>query len=73
MQTQNDLIKGHALEDKETPYSKSRQLIRINHRWSERHTFRQTLDLNDGECQRAMYTLTDDGTIYAEWDRRLSI
>jgi len=24
--------------------------------------------LNDGECQRAMYTLTDDGTIYAEWE-----
>ena len=22
----------------------------------------------DGECQRAMYTLTDDGTIYAEWE-----
>ena len=23
---------------------------------------------NDGECQRTMYTLTDDGTIYAEWE-----
>ncbi len=22
----------------------------------------------DGECQKAMYTLTDDGTIYAEWE-----
>jgi len=22
----------------------------------------------DGECQRTMYTLTDDGTIYAEWE-----
>ena len=22
----------------------------------------------DGKCQRAMYTLTDDGTIYAEWE-----
>jgi hypothetical protein len=22
---------------------------------------------NDGECQRSLYTLTDDGTIYAEW------
>ena len=22
----------------------------------------------DGKCQKAMYTLTDDGTIYAEWE-----
>ncbi|MGI0057909.1 MAG: hypothetical protein ACREAK_11140, partial [Nitrosarchaeum sp.] len=22
---------------------------------------------NDGKCQRSLYTLTDDGTIYAEW------
>jgi len=24
--------------------------------------------LNDGECKRTMYTLTDDGTIYVEWE-----
>jgi len=24
--------------------------------------------LNDEECQRSMYTLTNDGTIYAEWE-----
>ncbi len=24
--------------------------------------------LNDEECQRTMYTLTDDGTIYVEWE-----
>ena len=26
------------------------------------------IGLNEGECQRTMYTLTDDGTIYAEWE-----
>ena len=26
----------------------------------------------DGKCQKAMYTLTDDGTIYAEWEEEYS-
>ncbi len=26
--------------------------------------------LNDGECKRTMYTLTDDGTIYVEWKEK---
>ena len=28
--------------------------------------------LNDEECQRSMYTLTNDGTIYAEWEEEFS-
>ncbi len=26
--------------------------------------------LDDEECQRSMYTLTDDGTIYVEWEEK---
>ena len=26
------------------------------------------IGFNDGECHRTMYTLTNDGTIYAEWE-----
>lgn len=26
------------------------------------------IGFGEGDCQRSLYTLTDDGTIYAEWD-----
>ena len=51
--------------DKETPYKIKASLELIID--GQQAYIPANIGLNDGECQRTMYTLTDDGTIYAEW------
>jgi len=54
------------IEDRHTPYKiKATLEIIID---GEKTDIPANIGLNEGECQRTMYTLTNDGTIYAEWE-----
>ncbi len=65
--SQNDPLKA-CIEDRETPFKIKATLEIVIDGLSTPIPANINLGLNDGECQRAMYTLTDDGTIYAEWE-----
>ncbi len=54
------------INDKETPYKIKATLELIID--SKKVDIPANIGLTDGECHRTMYTLTDDGTIYAEWE-----
>ena len=54
------------IDDRETPYKiKATLELYVD---GKKADIPANIGLNDGECQRTMYTLTDDGTIYAEWE-----
>ena len=54
------------INDRETPYKiKATLEIIID---GQKADIPANIGLKDGECHRTMYTLTDDGTIYAEWE-----
>jgi hypothetical protein len=54
------------IEDRQTPYKiKATLEIIID---GEKVDIPANIGSNEGECQRTMYTLTNDGTIYAEWE-----
>ncbi|HJJ23477.1 MAG TPA: hypothetical protein OQH54_07165 [Nitrosopumilus sp.] len=62
---QNNPLKV-CIEDRETPYKiKATLEIIID---GLKTDIPANIGLDDGNCQRTMYTLTDDGTIYAEWE-----
>ena len=63
--SQNDPLKV-CIEDKETPYKIKATLELIID--DDEADIPANIGLNDGQCQRALYTLTNDGTIYAEWE-----
>jgi len=54
------------INDRETPYKikATLELIIDGHKAD----IPANIGLNEGGCHRTMYTLTDDGTIYAEWE-----
>ena len=54
------------IEDRDTPYKiKATLEIIID---GVKADIPANIGLDEGECQRTMYTLTNDGTIYAEWE-----
>ena len=53
------------INDRETPYKIKATLELIID--GQKADIPANIGLKDGECHRTMYTLTDDGTIYAEW------
>ena len=53
------------INDKETPYKIKASLELIID--GQKADIPANIGLNDGECHRNMYTLTNDGTIYVEW------
>lgn len=61
---QNDPLKV-CINDKYTPYKITATLELIID--GKKADIPANIGLND-ECHRTMYTLTDDGTIYAEWE-----
>ena len=63
--SQNDPLKV-CINDKETPYKIKATLELIID--GKKADIPANIGLNDEGCQRAMYTLTNDGTIYAEWE-----
>ena len=63
--TQNDPLKV-CINDRETPYKIKATLELIID--GQKADIPANIGLNDGECHRTMYTLTNDGTIYAEWE-----
>ncbi|MFQ5783129.1 MAG: hypothetical protein ACE5GR_08800 [Nitrosopumilus sp.] len=54
------------INDRETPYKIKATLELIID--GQKADIPANIGLNDGKCHRTMYTLTDDGTIYAEWE-----
>ena len=54
------------INDRDTPYKIKATLELIVD--GQKADIPANIGLNDGECQRTMYTLTNDGTIYAEWE-----
>ncbi len=65
--SQNDPLKA-CIEDRETPFKIKATLEIVIDGLPTPIPANINVGLNDGECHRAMYTLTDDGTIYAEWE-----
>jgi len=63
--SQNDPLKA-CIEDRKTPFKIKASLEIIID--GQQVDIPSNIGFNDGECQRSMYTLTDDGTIYAEWE-----
>ena len=63
--SQNDPLKA-CINERETPYKIKASLELIID--GQKAEIPANIGLNDGECQRTMYTLTNDGTIYAEWE-----
>jgi len=53
------------INDKITPYKIKASLELIID--GEKADIPANIGLQEGECRRTLYTLTDDGTIYAEW------
>jgi len=62
---QNNPLKV-CIDDRITPYKIKASLEIIID--GEKVDIPANIGFNDGECQRTMYTLTNDGTIYAEWE-----
>jgi len=56
------------INDRETPYKIKATLEIIIDDLPTLIPANINAGLNDEECQRTMYTLTDDGTIYVEWE-----
>ena len=54
------------INDRETPYKIKATLELIID--GQKADIPANIGLNEGDCQRTMYTLTNDGTIYAEWE-----
>ena len=55
------------INDKDTPFKISATLeLYVD---GIRAEIPANIGFEDGGCQKSMYTLTDDGTIYAEWTR----
>ena len=63
--TQNDPLKV-CINDRDTPFKIKATLELIID--GQKADIPANIGLNDGECHRTMYTLTNDGTIYAEWE-----
>lgn len=63
--SQNDPLKV-CINDRETPFKIKASLELIID--DQKTDIPANIGLNDGECHRTMYTLTNDGTIYAEWE-----
>lgn len=54
------------INDRETPYKISATMeLYID---NQKADIPARIGFEDGGCQRSLYTLTDDGTIYAEWE-----
>ena len=63
--SQNDPLKV-CINDRETPYKiKATLEIIID---GQKADIPANIGLDEEECHRTMYTLTNDGTIYAEWE-----
>ena len=60
------------IDDRETPYKMKVTLELIMDGLPTPIPANINAGLNEGECKRTMYTLTDDGTIYVEWDEDYS-
>ncbi len=58
------------INDRETPYKIKATLEIIIDGLPTLIPANINAGLNDEECQRTMYTLTDDGTIYVEWEEK---
>ena len=54
------------INDRQTPYKIKATLELIVD--NQKADIPANIGIGDGECHRTMYTLTDDGTIYAEWE-----
>lgn len=65
--SQNDPLKV-CINDRETPYKMKVTLELIIDGLPTPIPANINAGLNDGECKRTMYTLTDDGTIHVEWE-----
>jgi len=65
--SQNDPLKV-CIENRETPYKMKVTLELTIDGLPINIPANINAGLNDGECKRTMYTLTDDGTIYIEWE-----
>ena len=63
--TQNDPLKV-CINDRDTPFKIKATLELIID--GQKADIPANIGLNDGECHRTMYTLTNDGTIYVEWE-----
>ena len=63
--SQNDPLKV-CINDRDTPFKIKATLELIID--GQKADIPANIGLNDGECHRTMYTLTNDGTIYAEWE-----
>ncbi len=61
---QNDPLKA-CIDDRKTPYKIKATLELIID--GQKADLPANIGMNEG-CQRTMYTLTNDGTIYAEWE-----
>ncbi|HSG84288.1 MAG: hypothetical protein ACE5Q4_03945 [Nitrosopumilus sp.] len=64
---QNDPLKV-CINDKDTPYKMKVSLELIIDGLPTEIPANINSGLVDDECKRTMYTLTDDGTIYVEWE-----
>jgi hypothetical protein len=65
--SQNDPLKV-CIDDRQTPYKMKVTLELIIDGLKTPIPANVNAGLNDGECKRTMYTLTDDGTIHVEWE-----
>ena len=63
--TQSDPLKV-CINDRDTPFKIKATLELIID--GQKADIPANIGLNDGQCLRTMYTLTNDGTIYAEWE-----
>ena len=64
--SQNDPLKV-CIDNRETPYKMKVTLELIIDDLPTEIPANINAGVNDEECKRTMYTLTDDGTIYVEW------
>ncbi len=64
---QDDPLKV-CIDDRETPFKMKVTLELIIDGLPAEIPANINSGFNEDECQRAMYTLTDDGTIYVEWE-----
>ncbi|MDH5431437.1 MAG: hypothetical protein OEW78_06090 [Nitrosopumilus sp.] len=69
--SQNDPLKV-CINDRETPYKMKVTLELIIDGLQTPIPANINAGLNEGECKRTMYTLTDDGIIYVEWEEEYS-
>ncbi len=65
--SQNDPLKV-CINDRDTPYKMKVNLELIIDGLPTPIPANINAGFDDGDCKRTMYTLTDDGTIYVEWE-----